>query len=496
METTRPAFGLADLRAIVARRLWLFLVPFLTITLGSAAIAYLLPDVYRAETVILVDPAKIPERYIPPISTIDIKGRLATLSQQVMSRTRLEQVIRSLGLWREDWNDPKAMERRVADLRRHIDVQVTGSDSFVIGFEGQDPALVQQIANSLAALFIEENSKIRAERAEGTGQFIDNQLREIERRLEAKEAEIRAYREAHLGELPEQKEANLRALDALQSRLAANEEATQRLTERRAVVQQQLATFRAQIEQGRDSSPLRAELVKLYGTLQELEAQYTDRHPDVRMTRQRIAELKRQLETGEGAPDLPPAPRAPVPRDPLIVGLQRELDQIAVDLSTRATERQNLERQIRDVQAKVANLPRREQEYAALTRDLQNLRETYQSLLNKRIQAGMAEELERKQAGATFTVLDPAGLPKSPVKPNRGRIVLLGLVLGLAAGGGGAYLGEVLDQSIRSVEDLKRAYDLPVLGAVPNLAEDETRVRRKARRAYLERVAQAARLSL
>ncbi len=496
METTRPGFTLADLRAIVARRLWLFLAPFLAISAGSAAIAYVLPDVYRAETVILVDPAKIPERYIAPISTVDVKGRLATLSQQVMSRTRLEQVIRSLGLWRGDWENPRAMERHVGALRRSIDVRVTGNDSFVIGFEGEDPALVQQVTNSLAALFIEENSKIRAERAEGTGQFIDNQLREIQRRLEAKEAEIRAYREAHLGELPEQKDANLRALDALESRLAANGEATQRLTERRALVQQQLATVRAEAAQGQGPSGLRAELLKLYGTLQELESQYTDRHPDVRVTRQRIAELKRQLQSGDGRQDLPPLPQETLSRDPLIVGLRRELDQITIDLSARAAERQNLEREIRLVQARVAAMPRREQEYAALTRDLQNLRDTYNSLLNKRIQAGMAEELERKQAGATFTVLDPAGLPKSPVRPHRGRIAVLGLVLGLAAGGAGAYLGEVLDQSIRTMEDLKRAYDLPVLGAVPNLAEDKPRLRRKARRTYLDRVAQAARPSL
>jgi uncharacterized protein involved in exopolysaccharide biosynthesis len=273
METIRQAFGAAEVRALIARRWWLFLIPFLTITLGSAAFAFWLPDVYRAETVILVDPAKIPERYIAPIANIEVKDRLTTLSQQVMSRTRLEQVIKTLGLWRDDWADPAVMERRVNSLRRKIDVRVSGNDSFVIGFEGQNPLLVQQITNQLAALFIAENSKLRAERAEGTAAFIDTQRQEMQRQHAAKEAEIRAYREANIGQLPEQRQENLRALDQLESRLAAHREATLRLTERRGLVQQQMASLRARFAEPEEVSPLRAELLKLHAELQVLESQ-------------------------------------------------------------------------------------------------------------------------------------------------------------------------------------------------------------------------------
>ncbi len=494
METIRQAFGPQEIRALIARRWWLFLIPFVAIVLGSAAVAWLLPDVFRAETVILVDPAKIPERYIAPISSIEVKDRLTTLSQQVMSRTRLEQVIRTLGLWREDWNDAAAMERRVNALRRKIDVRVSGNDSFVIGFEGEDPLLVQQVTNQLAALFIAENSKIRTERAEGTAQFIDQQRRETERQLAAKEGEIRAYREAHLGELPEQKEAYLRALDQLEQRLAANREATLRLTERRALVQQQIASLRARAAEPEEVSPLRTELVKLHAELQMLESQFTARHPDVVMTRRRIKEIEAQMRAGRAQVSLPPAPAAALARDPMYVALDREMDQIAIDLASRTAERQTLEGQIRDARTRVAAMPQREQEYASLTRDYENLKSTYQSLLGKQIQAGMAEDLERKQAGATFTVLDPADVPKSPVKPDRLKILLVGLVLGLGAGAGGAYLGETLDQSVRTVEQLKQAYGLPVLGAIPDLAEEEARVRRRAKRGQVARTPQAARL--
>lgn len=494
METIRQAFGAAEIRALVARRWWLFLIPFLAIALGSAAFAFWLPDVYRAETVILVDPAKIPERYIAPISSVEVKDRLTTLSQQVMSRTRLEQVIKTLGLWRNDWQDPTAMERHVNRLRRKIDVRVTGNDSFAIGFEGEDPLLVQQVTNQLAALFIAENSKVRAERAEGTAAFIDTQRKEMERQLAAKEAEIRAYREAHLGELPEQREAHLRALDQLEQRLAANREAALRLTERRGLVQQQLASVRARHAEPEEVSPLRAELVKLHAELQLFESQFTDRHPDVVITRRRIKEVEAQLRSGRGQVALPPAPPATLARDPMYVALEREMDQISVDLAGRNAERQALEGQIREAQARVAAMPRREQEYAALTRDYENLKQTYQSLLGKRIQAGMAEDLERKQAGATFTVLDPADVPKTPVKPDRMKILLVGLVLGLGAGTGGAYLGETLDQSIRTIEDLKQAYGVPVLGAIPDLEHEEQRRRGRVKRPDLSRAPQAARL--
>jgi hypothetical protein len=200
------------------------------------------------------------------------------------------------------------------------------------------------------------------------------------------------------------------------------------------------------------------------------------------------------MRAGRAQVSLPPAPAAALARDPMYVALDREMDQIAIDLASRSAERQTLEGQIRDARTRVAAMPQREQEYASLTRDYENLKSTYQSLLGKQIQAGMAEDLERKQAGATFTVLDPADVPKSPVKPDRLKILLVGLVLGLGAGAGGAYLGETLDQSVRTVEQLKQAYGLPVLGAIPDLAEEEARVRRRAKRGQVARTPQAARL--
>jgi polysaccharide biosynthesis transport protein len=212
------------------------------------------------------------------------------------------------------------------------------------------------------------------------------------------------------------------------------------------------------------------------------------------MARRRLKEIETQLRSGKGQVALPPAPPAALARDPMYVALERELDQIGIDMASRAAERRVVEQQITEAQARVAAMPRREQEYAALTRDYENLKTTYQSLLNKQIQAGMAEDLERKQAGATFTVLDPAEVPKTPVKPDRFKILLVGLVLGVGAGAGGAYLGETLDQSIRTVEELKAAYGLPVLGAIPNLAQEEARVRRRTRRAQMARAPQAARL--
>jgi succinoglycan biosynthesis transport protein ExoP len=494
VDSTRPGFGLAEIRALVARRWWLFLLPFLAISIGTTVIAYTLPDVYRTETVILVDQAKIPPDIIRPISTLSGKDRLATLSTQLMSRTRLEQVIRTLKLWPEAWDDPVAMERKINSLKRKIEVQVNGDDSFTIAFEGEDPARVQQVANQLAQIFIDTNRRFQEQQASETTEFIEAQIREVEARLQAKDQEIKRFREENLGQLPEQKEVLYRQVDNLEARLAANREATLRLTERRAMVQQQMEAVRARLQQPEEVSPLRQELVKLHAELQLLESQFTSKHPDVVMARRRIAEIEGQLRSGRGSVQLPPLSGAQLPNDPMYVGLKRELDGIAVDLSSRAAERQMLERQLQEATVRVAGLPTRQARWEELTRDLQNARDTYNGLLNKLQQARLGSQVNVKQAGQTFQVLDPADLPKTPVRPNRAKIILVGLVLGLAAGGGGAYLAEMLDQSIRTVEQLKAAYNLPVLGAIPDLAQDEGKARRRARRRYLARQPQAAQL--
>jgi polysaccharide chain length determinant protein (PEP-CTERM system associated) len=492
MATSSPGgFALADIKALIARRWVLFLVPFLAIALGTTAIVLSLPDVYRAETVVLVDQAKIPERYIAPISQLSGKDRLATLTDQIMSRTRLQQVVKELGLWTEDWEDPARMERRLGWVKRNIEVQVRGNDSFTIAFENEDPAFAQRMANQLAKVFIDLNARLQTERAEATTGFIDVQIQDLEQQIAHKEQEVKAFREANLGNLPEQKDTLFREVDTLEARLAANREAQLRLSERRASVSQQMAALRAQLQRPEEVSPLRAELLKAHQELQVLESQFTDRHPDVVIARRRVAEIQALLKSNRGGVELPPMPEAEILKNPLYTGLQRELEQIRLETASRGAERLTLERQLVDAKAKVAAVPRLDASWQALTRDVQTMRQNYDNLVSKKIQAGMAQQLEKEKAGQTFQVLDTAALPKTPVRPDRLKLILLGVVLGLGVGVGGAYLAETLDQTIRSVEQLKATYDLPVLGAVPDLAQDESKARRRARKSYLARAARA-----
>jgi polysaccharide chain length determinant protein (PEP-CTERM system associated) len=492
---------LSDYGLIVRRRKWWLVLPCIAIFIGMALWAFSLPNIYRASTLILVEAQKVPDSYVQATVPSSVTERLRTITQQIQSRTRLEQVIGELSLL-DDLQDERSIERYIEKMQLAIEVAVKGSDSFTVSYQGQDPHTVMLVANKLAALFIEENLKVREQYAVGTTQFLSEQLRRVRDQLEKQEKEITEFKQRYMGELPEQQEVNLRALDRLQRQSQTNLEALENMRNTKRLLRQQLATLptddfsdmflgldNINATSPRLSSPLQQQLAQRREVLAQLQQHFTDQYPDVERLKREVADLEARV-AAEGSE--PPAaesalsePTTVEPVETTITAsdgfrgeLQAELGQTDLQIQKFFREQERILKQIAAYEQMVANSAQREQELMVLTRDYESTRQNYTSLLQRQMRAREAENLEKRQKAERFKVLDPASAPTKPWGPDRRKLLMMGLALGLGLGCGATFLAEYLDRSFRDPEEIKQVTGLPVLAAVPLLitaAEEQQR---------------------
>jgi polysaccharide chain length determinant protein (PEP-CTERM system associated) len=475
-------FSLRDYWLIVRRRRWLLMLPCAIVFLGVAVWCSTLPDLYRASTVILVEAQKVPENYIKATVSSTVRERLRTLIQQIKSRTRLEQIIEELHLV-DDLQNQKAMNTYVKKMLRHIDIEVKGHDAFTVSYLGEEPHNVMLVTNKLASLFIEENLKVREQQVVGTTEFLEHELQRVRTLLEEQEQAISGYKVQYLDELPGRQEINRQTLERLRALLQTNIVTLEQVRSKKSFLTQQLLTLKTDetlravllAAGGQPVGSLEQQLAQRRSVLAELQSRFTDKYPDVQRVKQEIAQLEAQL-TG-------PAPRQPGPSSRAVSGsplgrlqeqqqrlqnsMQAEIRQIDIQEQRLEQEQADIRQQIPEYEQKVTHAVLREQELAVLTRDYESTRKNYETLLAGHMQAKSAENLERRQKSEQFRVLDPAPLPLKPWKPNRLGILMMGLALGVAVGGGAVYLAEYLDRSIRDPEDLKQISGLPVLATIP-----------------------------
>ncbi len=367
-----------------------------------------------------MDPQRIPDRYVTSTVPTDPTERLNTISQQVLSETCLGEIIDQMHLYPEMHG--KAREDVVENMRRHITLQVRqasgqGLGSFTITYEGNSPEVVAKVANQLATSFIDWNLKNRELRAEGTTQFLATQLEEAKQNLQGQEQKLRDFKMQHVGQMPDQMAANLQTLSRLQVALQANSDSLNRIEQ-----EKQLLSRVPEAPQGgapvqlSERARLETEQRQLSSELWDLKKKYTDSHPDVEAASARLARVQSQLKA------LPPAAPDNPANETTSTAVRLEL--IEKEKQRLIREQRNIQNQFEAYQAKVDAVPLREQQLTDLTRDYETSKEHYSSLLEKTLSAGMATELEKRQEGERFTVLDPAKAPERPFKPNRLALML------------------------------------------------------------------------
>ncbi len=508
-------FNIHDYTEIFLRRIWFFIIPFVAIMMATGLYIFLAPKEYKATTLVLVTPQKVPEQLIRSTVTSKIEDRLQSIGQEIMSRTRLEMVIDEFNLYQEE---AKSLGRGgiITLMQKKIEVQLPSRERegyFSISYIGKNPKVVAQVTNKLASLFIEENLKLREQQAQGTTEFLAIELRATKSKLEEQEKSLTEFKRKFLGELPEQREANLRVLDTLQTQAQRVNDSLKAAQDRKVIIRKQLSDFEIvfrSASQGQPSSgdmalgtplspsipgsrmnnPYEAQLGQMKNELVEQQAKYTDKHPDILITRKKIADLEAKRDrfeaaaqadaekeekapTGGGSLSLMPPPRRDKRLDPRLNPRYKEIENelLAVDFEIERLKQEDskVKTQIAQYRERIENTPGREQAMSALNRDYENTREAYATLLRKSQEAQQAENMEARQKGEQFRVIDYARVPEGPFSPDIRKILLIGLFLGLAIGVGAAFFREQMDRSFRDAEDLHVTLGFKVLANIPRI---------------------------
>ncbi|HEX6163436.1 MAG TPA: GNVR domain-containing protein [Vicinamibacterales bacterium] len=484
-----------DVLEMARRRLWLILIPFVLITAGTAVFAHFLPNKYRAQTSMLVVPQRVSEAYVRSTVTSKMEDRLRTISQQILSRARLEQVIQEFDLYPE-YRKATTMEDVVELMRKDIELQPVRGDAFWVAYVSDNPRTAMKVADRLASMFIEENLKDREVLAEGTDQFLEAQLDDARRRLIDHEKKLEAYRGKYMGELPSQLASNLQVIQNTQMQLQSLAESLSRDRDRRVSAERALAELRTPPAAAATPAAAAsgdvialtavgapAQLDEARKALVNMQTRLKPAHPDILALKRLVSDLEKKAASESANPAAVAAMSPEKAAQQARIGqLQADLQSIDRDIAHNQEEEKRLRGVVAEYQRRADSAPARESDLVELMRDYDTLQKIYSSLLAKKEESKISANLERRQIGEQFKILDPARLPEKPHSPNRQRIDLFGALAALAIGLGLAGLMEFRDSSFRTEHDIVSCLAMPVLAAVPRVTtavEARTRGRRR-----------------
>jgi polysaccharide biosynthesis transport protein len=489
--------------AILRRRRWLILLPFFAGWLGVWTVSWWLPSIYRSGTLILVEQPAVPQQFVVPNIGGDLQERLQSITQQILSRTRLLHIIESLNLYAKERQLHK-QDEVVERMRKDIEIELVHDKNneltaFNIYYSSRDPQVAQRVTSDLSNLFISENLEARQALSQNTTKFLESELEEARKALAAQDEKIREFKDKHLGELPGQMQSNLQILSGLQAQLQTEEEALNHAKQQNVYLESLLGQYRSlpvSSKAGGNVSmglpELDQELEKLRAQLTDLTAHYTDRHPDVRKLKEQIAStekmrdqlaamLKSKNADSEKAEDSTSSDAIPVREAGPVLELESQLKVNKIEIANRQKAIDEIKLKIPDYQVRLNRSPMMELQLTDLTRGYDQSKANYDSLLKKKNESELATSLELQQQGEHFRVLDPPSLPVKPYSPNRLKLCGIGLAVGLVLAAAATVGAEMLDDRIYDEKALTKLVQLPVLSEIPDVStEPEQKAERRS----------------
>jgi len=535
---SQQASPLELLAQVWGRRKWLALLTFLPLATVVVCVVVFLPHLYQSTAIVLVERQQVPEDFVRSTVTSAVETRLQTITQEILSRSRLEQLISRFGLYpdlRRRVSPEELIERMRKDIQLDLrSAEVKGTErratiAFALRYRGSDPQTVAVVTNTLASFYIEENLKVRERQAASTSEFLRIQLEQVKAKLDEQEKQVSEFKKRYAGELPQENEVNLATLERLNTQLRLNTDNQARVLERRAILDRQMAEMMpaagsagagndatsAVSSSGRYAAPdpTAVRLARLRQELAELKTRFSDRYPDVIRLKVEIADAEKELEetkssraaalsaggsdstTGDTSVARPPARPLAAPLDPFFLRLRQAIDEAEAEGKVLKAEEGRLRTTIQGYQQRVQSTPLREQQYKELARDYDSTRELYASLLKRFAESQIAESLEQRQKGEQFRVIEGALPADKPIAPDRGRLLAVGLALALGVAAGLVLLIEHLDTGFHSLDALRAFTRVPVLASIPWIVTAGD-TRRRARRLRLAAAATVIGLAL
>jgi polysaccharide chain length determinant protein (PEP-CTERM system associated) len=472
-------FGMEDVRRVLHRGWWI--IPICVVVGGGLGlfIAGLLPKEYTSQTLVLVAKPTVPAEYVRPVVTEDLNRRLASMQEQILSRTRLEPVIDQFGLYHEDRNKVH-IEELIDRLRKAIEISplapMAGTEDrsmpgFSVKVTFNNPQSAQQICTSITSMFMEQNASALEQQAVRTTSFLSEELNKAKAQLDQQDARLAQFKRQYMGSLPEEAQTNLGVLMSLNSQFEANSQALNRAQQDRtfgqSLLDQQEANWKA-AQAGQNPETLENQLRTAEEQLTGLETLYTAKHPDVVKKRTQVEELKKRMAE---APEVSTSSKEKRPSvEPAqIQQLRTSLRQQDLNIADMTKRQTQLQEQIRVLQGRVQASPMIEQQLKEFMRNYQSAADFYNELLKNQEHSAMATSLAHQQEGEQFRVLDPPSLPASPSFPKKINFVGDGLGSGLVLALIILYALMVMDKTFHTENDVEACLKLPVLIGIPML---------------------------
>ncbi len=526
---------LTDYYAIIRRRKMHLIIPFTLILLISIGLAFGLPPVYQSSATILIEQQEIPQELVPSTVNSYAAERIQVISQRVMTRVNLQNIIENYDLFREE-RERGDTDDLITRMRENINVEMVSAEvndprarqgratiAFNLTFDSDNPQDAQNVVQELTTLYLDENKRIRTQKAEVTSDFLAEEANRLSREITALEAKLARYKEKNVGRLPELMQMNMNLLERTDRELEDNAEKIASLEERQMLLENQLV----QIEPNTGDSP-EGRLRKLQSDYLSASAVYSYDHPDLVRMRREIEALKKQTgiesDTAEldqqilnmrqeltearkkYSPDHPDVVKLEKtlalledklrqkqtdsseiveieikPDNPAYIAAKNQLDAVILNLKSEKEKRNRLKEKYAEYEERLTQMPSVEQEGLSLRRDYDNAVTKYHEIKQKQLQAQVGEQLERESKGERFSLIDPPSFPTQPIKPNRPGIMLLGTVLSMGGGIGLAAVSEFLDQTVRGAKAITGLLKAPPLSMIPYIEnrKDRRRKRRK-----------------
>ena len=199
---------------------------------------------------ILVEQPTVPQQFVVPNIAGNLQDRLDSITQQILSRTRLLRIIDKLNLYGNE-RQGETPDELVDRMRKDIEIELVRSpgrdelSSFNIYYSARDPQVAQRVTSELTNLFISENLESRQQQSESTTEFLSSQLEEARQALAEQEEKVREFKDKHLGELPGQVQSNLQILSGLQTQLQGEQDALDRAKQQTVYLDSLLTQYRA-----------------------------------------------------------------------------------------------------------------------------------------------------------------------------------------------------------------------------------------------------------
>ncbi|WP_035358852.1 GumC family protein [Edaphobacter aggregans] len=469
-----------DYFGILKRRGWMVTVPAILLALVGFGATFIVTPQYVSQTLILVEQQKVPDEYVKPVLEEDLTARLASMKEQILSRSRLEPIIERFNLY---GTKKASMDDRIDQTRKNIDIKPIHSEmartgglpGFFISFKDADPHTAQQVCGEIASLFVTANLNARAQSAEGTTDFLKSQLDAAKRSLDDQDSRLAAFQQKYMGRLPGEEQPNMNMLTSLNTQLDAATQALNRMEQDKSYIEAMIAQQQGMAAQTGDSKggaavpgAQQAQLQALLSEEADLTKRYTDDYPDVVAVRRRIKELRAEIAAAPPAPAADTKPSSAPSRydSPTVQQLRAQLRSLDQGIQAKRHEQALIQNQVHVYQDRISSSPAIQEEYKTLTRDYTTAQGFYDELLRKMNQSKMATDLERRQQGEQFSVMDQPNLPDAPMFPKRGVFVGAGFMGGLILGVMFVAWKEYRDTALRSERDVWAFTKLPTLGVI------------------------------